>query len=61
MIVLLLVLFYVFSPFDLIPEVIFGPIGILDDLGAVLGACLYIGGVVFKLLVDQNNQRVRNN
>ena len=44
-----LVLFaiYTFSPFDLIPEVILGPLGLLDDGIAVAGIIRQVSSILY--------------
>lgn len=37
---------YVLLPFDFIPEIILGPLGLLDDGGAVLVVLFTIAGIV---------------
>lgn len=34
----MILIFYIISPIDLIPELFFGPIGLIDDAGALLFA-----------------------
>ena len=38
----MIVIFYVLSPLDLVPEIVFGIIGLLDDVIAVVLAVLYV-------------------
>lgn len=33
---------YVISPIDLIPELLFGPIGYIDDIGSVIALIMYV-------------------
>ena len=60
--ILLLILgvsLYMMSPIDLIPEMIFGPIGLIDDV-AVLGyGALSMAGIFFNILKERNNQAMR--
>ena len=40
--ILILVLVYFVSPIDILPELILGPIGYIDDLGSIIVAMMYI-------------------
>ena len=40
--ILLLALAYFISPIDLLPELILGPIGFIDDIGSFIAAMMYI-------------------
>ena len=40
--ILILVLVYLLSPIDLLPELILGPIGYIDDIASFIGAMMYI-------------------
>ncbi|XP_003386546.1 PREDICTED: E3 ubiquitin-protein ligase RNF170-like [Amphimedon queenslandica] len=40
--ILLLTLAYLISPIDLLPELILGPIGFIDDIGSFIAAMMYI-------------------
>ena len=42
LLILVFLLFYLLSPLDLIPEAVFGVIGLLDDLLILLGVLVYI-------------------
>lgn len=44
--VIILGVLYVLSPLDLIPEVILGPLGLLDDGGAIFVVLLIILGIL---------------
>lgn len=46
-------LVYVLSPLDLIPEVILGPLGLLDDGGAILAVLLTLWRVQKRLQVQK--------
>ena len=46
-------LVYVLSPLDLIPEVILGPLGLLDDGGAILAVRLTLWRVQKRLQVQK--------
>ena len=51
---LFLTALYLLSPLDLIPEVVFGAIGLIDDLiivGLAIGA---ISNVFYNVLVERN-------
>lgn len=37
---------YILSPVDIVPEAVVGPLGLLDDLGALLGAVGVIGAAL---------------
>lgn len=37
---------YVVSPVDAIPEIPFGPIGLIDDAMVIIGAVLYVRGLI---------------
>ncbi|WP_261561674.1 YkvA family protein [Frankia tisae] len=37
---------YVVSPVDAIPEIPFGPIGLIDDALVIIGAVLYVRGLI---------------
>ena len=51
-------LIYLASPIDVLPEVILGPIGLLDDAGAVTAAAVFVYKLVTvkKRLVDAGVQ-----
>jgi len=46
----LVVLVYIASPCDILPEMLFGPIGLLDDL-AVIPIVAAFGGAMFRYAV----------
>src|SRR5512133_2051048 len=54
-------LIYLASPIDALPEVILGPIGLLDDAGAVTAAAVFVYKLVMvkRRLVDAGVQRRR--
>ena len=56
---LFLLFAYVVSPFDLIPEFIFGIFGIIDDLIVFLYMFIAISTVVYEYMVDRNREAVR--
>jgi uncharacterized membrane protein YkvA (DUF1232 family) len=33
---------YLISPIDLLPEMLLGPIGYIDDIGSIIAAVIYI-------------------
>jgi uncharacterized membrane protein YkvA (DUF1232 family) len=39
-------LIYGISPFDLVPEAILGPLGLLDDAGVLVGAAIWIFNIL---------------
>ena len=43
-----IVLVYFISPVDLIPELVFGKIGYIDDVGSILVALVYVAHVYRK-------------
>ncbi len=43
-----IVLVYFISPIDLIPELVFGRIGYIDDVGSILVALVYVAHVYRK-------------
>jgi uncharacterized membrane protein YkvA (DUF1232 family) len=51
-------LIYLMSPIDVLPEVILGPIGLLDDAGAVTAAAVFVYKLVTvkRRLVDAGVQ-----
>lgn len=53
--ILLLIVIYLLSPFDLLPEAVLGVIGLLDDVIILLGALVYIS-VVYRAYVANGMQ-----
>ncbi len=47
--IIIIGLIYIFSPIDLIPEIILGPLGLLDDGGAIFVVLLTLWGVLKRL------------
>lgn len=47
--IIIIGLIYIFSPIDLIPEVVLGPLGLLDDGGAIFVVLLTLWGVLKRL------------
>ena len=44
--IIIIGLVYILLPFDIIPEVILGPLGLLDDGGALLAVVYTVMGVI---------------
>jgi RING finger protein 170 len=57
--VILGTLLYVVSPFDLIPEAVFGVLGLVDDLGILGFACMVIAQAFMAILRGRNDAAVR--
>ena len=53
---ILSLIIYVFSPFDLIPEAIFGIIGVVDDLIVIGYIGVAIGSVFYQGLAERQGQ-----
>jgi len=47
-IIAMILMLYVLSPIDFVPELLLGPIGLIDDVVAVLVAFQVLGGNLFK-------------
>ena len=49
---------YIISPIDIIPEALFGPFGLIDDLGILMFGMKYFDKEIIKFLAweTQNNQ-----
>lgn len=58
--VIILGLVYAFSPIDLIPEVILGPLGLLDDGGAIFIVLLTVLGVLKRQQRSQAQKSLPN-
>ena len=63
---ILLMIIYTLSPFDLLPEAILGPIGLLDDSAVVLNIMRQFGGLVVDFIRqeaprDRERQRMYDN
>eukprot|EP00347_Sterkiella_histriomuscorum_P014469 403360751 len=56
---ILLMAIYFLSPFDLIPEFIFGIFGMIDDLIVVIYAFVAISSVFYQFMVERNREEVR--
>jgi len=52
-------LVYVLSPFDLIPEAVFGLLGLMDDFGVIILAVVAVGAHMFDILQNQNRVEMR--
>ncbi len=50
--IIIIGLIYIIMPFDLIPEIILGPLGLLDDGGALLA-------VLYAVMAAVNRQKQR--
>ena len=46
---------YLLSPIDLIPEVLFGAFGLIDDAMVMMGGGMAVASFFYNLLVDRNN------
>ncbi len=53
------VVIYLASPVDLIPEFIFGPVGLLDDMAIVGYGAMSVAGIFYNILMDRNEQAQR--
>ena len=49
---------YVFSPFDLLPELVFGVLGYVDDALIIVAACVVLAGLYRAFTVQRQAQRV---
>ena len=50
----LTVVLYALSPLDLIPEAVFGPLGLLDDLAVMVMGCILVSNVLRQVgLLDE--------
>ena len=50
---LILLAIYTLSPFDLLPEAIIGPIGLLDDSVAVAGMIRQISSILYGFMREE--------
>lgn len=50
---LFLVMIYLISPIDLIPEAIFGPIGLIDDIISIIAVFVYIAGIYRQDMIQR--------
>ena len=44
---------YLISPIDLIPEAIFGPIGLIDDIISIIAVFVYIAGIYRQDMIQR--------
>ena len=51
-------LVYLVSPFDLVPECIFGLIGLIDDIAYIIGALVFLANSYNQILVQRNQQAI---
>nr|MDT0666866.1 YkvA family protein [Micromonospora sp. DSM 115978] len=47
---------YAVSPVDAVPEVLLGPVGLIDDIAVVVGALLYVRNVVAEAKRDAEHR-----
>ena len=59
LLIILGVCFYLVLPFDLIPEIIFGPIGVIDDVLFLASGAISVGSFFFGILRERNEEQVR--
>jgi RING finger protein 170 len=52
---LLLAVLYFLSPFDLIPENVYGVIGFVDDIAIFLIAMVFVGRMIHQALMRNRN------
>ena len=50
---------YLLSPFDVIPEAIFGVIGFIDDFGITIVCLFYVATMYMSHLRDRNERQIR--
>ena len=50
---------YTLSPLDLLPELVFGAIGLIDDVIVVVYILVAISSVFYQFLVERNQREVR--
>ena len=50
---------YLASPIDLLPEFIFGPIGLIDDLAIVGYGAMSVAGLFYNILKERNEEAHR--
>ncbi len=55
MILVLVCFVYVFSPVDLVPEVVFGPFGLVDDLGVAVAGVVKAKRILQMAKTDSHN------
>ena len=59
LLVVLALVVYVLSPFDLLPEAILGVIGLLDDAVVCAIVCMHIAAIYRRMLLQQGRGRAR--
>lgn len=52
-VIMLLILVYVFSPLDLLPEAVFGILGLIDDIVIIIGTLVYIS-LIYRLFITRH-------
>lgn len=50
---------YLLSPFDLIPEILLGAFGMVDDILVIGYVVVAISSVVYNTMVERNREAVR--
>ena len=50
--ILVLIIVYLLSPLDLLPEAVFGVIGLLDDVIIIIGTLVYIA-IVYRAFITE--------
>lgn len=50
--ILVLIIVYLLSPLDLLPEAVFGVIGLLDDVIIIIGTLVYIA-IVYRTFITE--------
>ena len=53
--------FYVLSPFDMIPEIVFGVFGFADDMAIVVLVVIATTCVMMTMLNERNNEQLNRN
>ena len=48
--------FYILSPFDLIPEMVFGVIGFIDDMAIIILVVIATAGVMMTMMRERNDE-----
>jgi uncharacterized membrane protein YkvA (DUF1232 family) len=51
-------LIYLWLPYDLIPESVYGFVGLVDDVGVVCAVLMYIAYYTYSIVVRQAQARV---
>jgi RING finger protein 170 len=55
----ILILAYIVSPFDLIPEAVYGIVGLIDDVFAFGGLLLFIAKTYYTFIGEMERGRFR--